>query len=249
MVKITEDRRALLAAAVVFVAIPMIFPSSMWPPILLGAVVAGLLTILYWSKLSNLSNLSEDAYCVENNNKRKSPSSFAPIDPSLYTLRMPLISSIDISMLRKNFKHLYLRKGGSLAKKVHKAVVLGSRNGNNGSGTKAIVTLEDFFIRYHRALVSSDPDLAKRTLEVLRDTRVVALNAIEDLAFTVPIALSKPIRIASEAARTETLECMSTLAMKHAPALSPGLSASMSQWASPRPNDPRGVIGDPHSLY
>jgi hypothetical protein len=155
------------------------------------------------------------------------------------------MSSTDI----KKFKHLYLRKGGSLAEKVHRAAVLGSRNGNSGSGTKAIVTLEDFFNRYHRALVSSDPDLAKRTLEVLRDTRTIALNAIEDLAFTVPISLSKPIRIASEAARSETLECMSTLVMKHAPSMSPGLSASMSQWASPRPIDPKGVIGDPHSLF
>ena len=238
-----SDRRALLAAAVIFLAIPTIFPKSLWTPILVGMVVVGFLMLLY--------DGGADPDQIGSAKKKKS-SEFAPVDPSLYTLRTIPTDAIDlkdVDGLSRALRHLSLRNGGKLLDKVRKASIVGSRNGNRGSGTKALVTLEDFFNRYHRALASEDPDLARRTLEVLRDTRTVALNAIEDLTFTVPLALSKPIREASESVRAETLECMSTLVLKHSPSLSPSLRAALTHWSSPLPNDPSGRIGDRHSLY
>lgn len=250
-ISMSEDRRALLAVALVLISVPMVFPSSLWPPILLVAVVVGILVFLYNDNAKTTLNERHERHERLDGTDKSKTINVSPIDPSLYTLKM-LNSGGSIHSLRKTkqaFKHLSLRKGGSLVDKVHRAALLGSKNGNNGSGTKAMAALEDFFSRYHRALMSSSPELAQRTLEVLRDTRVVALNAIEDLAFTVPIALSAPVRIASEAVRSETLECMSTLVLKHSPSMSPSLRASMSQWASPRPHDPIGVVGDPHQLY
>lgn len=254
-----SDRKALLAAAAVFAVIPVIFPKSLWMPILVGLVAVGFVFLLYGGgdlfsgrDLSGEQRRSFRDRIWSANVPPVPKREFAPIDPSLYTLRTVPPEEIDlkdVDSLRNHFRHLALRNDGKLLDKVRKASLVGARNGNRGSGTKALVSLEDFFNRYHRALASKDPELAKRTLEVLRDTRTVALNAVEDLSFTVPLALSKSIREASESVRAETLECMSTLVLKHSPSLSPSLRASLTHWSSPLPNDPSGRVGDRHSLY
>ena len=236
---VTSDRKIFLAAIVLFLAIPSVFPRSLWLQILVAMVAAGFVAFLFVSDESIVKD--------EFNNKE-----FAPVDPTLYSLRTIHPDEIDLKDpdgIARTFRHLSFRRGGKLLEKVRRASLMGARNGNKASGTKALATLEDFFNRYHRALASEDPDLAKRTLEVLRDTRSVALNAIEDLSFTVPLALARPIRQASESVRSETLECMSTLVLKHSPSLSPSLRAALTHWSSPLPNDPSGLIGDRHSLY
>lgn len=262
-----SDRRFMAAAAIVAVTIPAVLPRAAWGPALIFVVAASALTFLYVGHvaLSASSSASPPASSLmaggggvdgsssgRGGGERGGGSTclppFAPIDPVLYTLRAPSPTDlVHLETPRRALRHLALRRGGKLFGVVRRAALLGARNGNAASGTRVLAALEDFFARYHRALASDDPNLAARTLEVLRDTRIVALNAVEDLAMTVPLALGRPVRTASDAVRSETLLCMATLASKHAPSMSPSLKAGA--WAAPLAHDPSRRAGDPHSLY
>jgi hypothetical protein len=152
---------------------------------------------------------------------------FAPVDPELYPLRMPSAFALESDRHpRRLLKNLAFRSGGGLLRQVRRAARLGSRNGNRGSGARALVALEDFFVRHHHAMLSSDPDLVVRSLETMRDDRTTALNALQDLTMTLPYA--EPVRRACEAAREETQRCMAALADRHDrhPSGSPSLSAA-----------------------
>lgn len=179
---------------------------------------------------------------------------FAPIDRELYTLRVPEIRGrgwIDSSndrAARSELRNLALRSR-NLINVVRKAARLGARNGNTASGVKAMSALEDFFSRYHRAILSGDPEYAARTLEVLRDTRVVALNALNDVSLTVPQLLGGRALHAIDLTRDETLRCMSTLVARHAASGSPDMAAAAGQWSSPSPHDPGGIVGRADSLF
>lgn len=246
------DRRALLAAAVCALALPLVLPRQAWTPALALATAAAVLAAIYHGYASEAAAKSATspplATGATDASSRRLPKgknkgyvvgdslAFAPVDPELYTLRAPAPPDlVHDPRPRRTLRHLALR--GPLLDVVRKAARLGARNGNTASGARAMVALEDFFARYHRALLSKDAEFAARTLETLRDTRAVALNAIEDLALTVPLSLGRPVRAASEAARAETLRCMSTLAAKHAPSLSPALASAA--WGAPLAHDAR----------
>ena len=118
------------------------------------------------------------------------------------------------------------------------------------SRQRALVALEDFFIRYHWALVSADdalrvrrasgPDtdgLLSRTLAIMCDTRVVALNALEDITFVVPLSTAGPVRRAVEAARRETLACLEVLATRLSQTDPVAAQVASVAWRGPVPND------------
>jgi hypothetical protein len=179
---------------------------------------------------------------------------FAPLDAQLYTLRVPDVATSRAAWIdapeaaaRGQLRHLALR--GRLMGVVRRAARLGARNGNSTSGVRAMAALEDFFSRYHRALLSSDAEYAARTLGTLRDTRAVALNALHDISLSVPIDLGERVLMATDAAREETLRCMSTLAAHHAPSGSPALAVA--DWSAPMPADVGAgrVLGDAGLLF
>jgi hypothetical protein len=172
------------------------------------------------------------------------------LDGELYTLRVR----------DGGTRHLALRQGGSLLRRVRRAAELGASRGNSASGARAAAALEDFFTRYHWALLHGDdgadgdakkgPDtrgLIPRTLATLRDTRALALNALAEIAFAVPLSHARPVRRAVEAARVETLTCLETLATKLARTDPVATQVAAAAWRGPTPHDPRRSL--PHNLF
>jgi hypothetical protein len=143
---------------------------------------------------------------------------------------------------RAAYPHTALRMSGALLRRLRVAARLGAANGNRGSGQRAMTAFEDFFERYHWALLSDDAELAARTLPVLCDTRRLALNSLQDIAFRVPRALAGPVRTATEAARIETLGCMRALSAKHKRGGSPeevaALQVAEARCVAPAASDP-----------
>jgi hypothetical protein len=246
-----DGTRTLAALAVCILALPLVVPRASLPSVLAAATAAAAVYALlfggagiHWGD-SDSEGPQKHPRDGKRDSKRHGLSSghvlppFAPIDSELYTLRVPLSPELVLQRRpRQALKHLALH--GDLIDRVLRAARLGARNGNSGSGSRALASLEDFFARYHRALVSRDPALASRTLETLRDTRVVALNALTDLTMTVPLALGGPIEAAIERARSETLRCMGVLAARHAPSGSPALRSAA--WSTPLPHDPARAL-------
>ena len=251
------DRLALYAVAVAAAALLLIVPRPAQGRVLAAVAAASALAWIAWTyrSASGGQQASKAVASDDGGKNHRSPRrQFASMDPELYTLRAPIGADARAAWIdgpealaRGELRNLALR--GTLCAVVRRAARLGSRNGNAASGVRAMAALEDFFARYHRALLSSDVDYAARTLDVLRDTRVVALNALQEVLLSVPPDLGKRVLKATDAARTETLRCMSTLAVRHAPRGSPTLDAARSRWASPAPHDPRGVVGRSDSLF
>jgi hypothetical protein len=250
-----SDVRALCVVAVVALAVVVVVPRhAQGRAIALISAVASL-AWLYTSHPVPARCSGDDTSRVKKT-PSESPPPFAPLDPELYTLRVPYtpqakaawIASSDDGAARSQLRNLSLRSRGLLVA-VRKAARLGSRNGNSASGVRAMAALEDFFSRYHRAVLSSDADFAARTLDTLRDTRVVALNALNDVFLTVPAPLGGRVLRAMDTARDETLRCMSTLVSRHAASGSPTMAAASARWGSPSPHDPGGVVGRPDSLF
>ena len=171
------------------------------------------------------------------------------IDGELYTLRA-----------RKGTRHLALRRGGELLRRVSRAAALGGAHGNSASGARATTALEDFFMRYHWALLKSDEALSKgvvmhrgpdtnglisRTLSTLRDTRIVAMNSLQEISFTVPLSMAGPVRRAVALARSETLACLEVLATRLARADPVAAQVASVAWRGPTPHDP--LLGRPSS--
>ena len=236
-----DGTRTLAALAVCVLALPLIVPRASLPSVLAAATAAAAVyaLLLFDGRGTGETDKGQDSISRPPHERHGLSSGhvlppFAPIDSELYTLRVPLSPELVLQRRpRQALKHL--ASHGDLIDRVLRAARLGARNGNSGSGSRALASLEDFFARYHRALVSRDPALASRTLETLRDTRVVALNALTDLTMTVPLALGGPIEAAIERARSETLRCMSALAARHAPSGSPALRSAA--WSTPLPHD------------
>ena len=244
----SRDARTFAAVAVCVLALPMIVPRAALPSVLVAATAAALAYALLAHGRDEAIKDEEPRGVIDANDRddaagrsrrRRGISfgqampEFAAIDSELYTLRVSPRLPLE-RQPRRALKHL--ASHGDLIDRVLRAARLAARNGSAGSGTRALSALEDFFARYHRSLASDDAALAARTLEVLRDTRASALNAINDLTFSVPAALGGPIEAAREAVRKETLRCMATLATKHAPSRSPALGAAA--WSAPLPLDP-----------
>jgi hypothetical protein len=111
--------------------------------------------------------------------------------------------------------------------------------------------LEDFYARYHRALLdgsAAGPELAARTLGVLSDSRVEALNAIHELSMCLPPSRKGVVLRAAEAVRVDTLRCERMLAARHAPSLSPSLAVAADVWCHaplPRALVPSTLVSGP----
>ena len=256
--------RLLLSAAVLAAALPLLVPLDALPRVLATAVtVAAIAFVLLDGQAPHPAATalkSMDKRCGEIDVEKRSKGGvdmdvdkrggtlrpFAAVDTELYTLRS--LSPAELVLQRhprRLLPHLAFR--GPLLSLVRRAARLAARNGNSASGARAMVALEDFFARYHHALLSPDVELAVRSLQTMRDTRATALNALQDLSLTVPIALGGPMRQAAEAARNETQRCMAALADRHAPSLSPSLSAAASAWSAPQAHDPQH--SRPNSLF
>jgi len=253
--------RLLLAAAIVAAAVPLFVPRALLPRLLLCVVVVGGLLMLMvvapppqTLPAAAAPPPAKNKDANENDRGVLRRPSFASLDPELYTLRLPGTAELerDRRPSRGALRHLAFRGGGRLLSLVRRAARLGARNGNSASGARALAALEDFFARHHRAMLSPDADLAARTLEAMRDTRVVALNALQDLTLTVPIALAVPIRAACEAARIETQRCLAAVADLHSSSgTAPGLAAVASTIVAPAAHDPRreGAGGGKNLLF
>lgn len=165
------------------------------------------------------------------------------MDAELYTLRAR----------EGGTRHVALRRGGELLRRVRRAAALGTERGNTASGARALVALEDFFMRYHWALLKADEalsagtrghegpdtgDLVSRTLSTMRDTRAVALNALAEIAFALPLPLAGPVRRAVAATRAETLACLEVLATRLARADPVAAQVASAAWRGPTPHDP-----------
>lgn len=185
------------------------------------------------------------------------PAAAGPIvmDPELYTMRA-----------RGCTKHLALRRDGLLLRLVRRAASIGSRRGNSASGDRAIAALEDFFMRYHWALLRADDailsrptpgpdttDLISRTLATLSDTRTIALNCIQEITFNIPLAMAGPVTRAVSAVREETLMCLEVLVDRLAQSDPVAAQVASAAWRGPTPHDPlraaRDAVGYKHQLW
>lgn len=165
-------------------------------------------------------------------------------------------------------KHLALRRGGRLLRLVSRASAIGVRRANSASGDRAVSALEDFFMRYHWALLRADDaiaarpaglsrpdtsDLISRTLAVLCDTRTVALNALQEITFTIPLPLAGPVTRAVAAVREETLMCLEILVDRLAQSDPVAAQVASTAWRGPIPHDPlrsrRDAAGYTHQLW
>lgn len=145
-------------------------------------------------------------------------------DPELYTLRRARASP--------GAPHTALRPGVARAL----AALQGGRFGTAGHAERAAAAVEDFFVRYDRALLADDGGgLAARTLPVLMDTRRAALNALVALELAAPQALVGDVRRARAAVRRGTQAAVAVLARKYRRA--PGVRAV--EWRPPYALDPR----------
>lgn len=115
-----------------------------------------------------------------------------------------------------NSRHLRSRDNGRLYDLVVRASNLGRHRGNTASGVRAMKALEDFFTRYHWALLKRPAEVAmlNRTLQMLIDTRSLAMASLEELRFMVPLANAGPIDRAATAVRMQTLACLEILAAR-----------------------------------
>ena len=246
------DTRALFALATVASAIVLVVPRHLQGRALTALSCASALYWLYPSvwRRSDDATQQQQAESPEKPRGRRTARNgvVASVDPDLYTLRVSSVKDSRSGVVG-NTRNLALRIRGRLEAEVRKAARLGSRNGNAASGVKAMSALEDFFSRYHRAVLSNDAEFAARTLDVLRDTRAVALNALNDISMTVPSPIGGRVLKAIDLARDETLRCMSTLVARHAASGSPTMAAAAGRWNSPTPHDPGAIIGRPDSLF
>ena len=258
------DGRALLASAVCVAAFLLSVPRASQPRALAALSALAALAWIGWSYRgaasasaaeqdaerrgqggsSSNAGTTSDVLTASNGGRARKKTSFASIDAELYTLRVPATAEARAAWIdapaasaRGQLRNLALR--GPLLDLVRRAARLGSRNGNSASGVRAKAALEDFFARYGRAMLSRDASYAARTLDVLRDTRAVALNALNDVSLSVPPSLGRRALRAIDAAREETLRCMTRLAERHAPSRLPELAAAAARWAAPAPADGR----------
>lgn len=175
-----------------------------------------------------------------------------PLDPALYTLRtLPTSRTAATTDGGTAVKNLSVREGGRVLSAVLRAARAGERHGNGASGRRALAVLEDFYARYHRALLDGSaggPELAARTLGVLSDSRVEALNAIHELSMCLPPSRKGVVLRAAEAVRVDTLRCERMLAARHAPSLSPSLAVAADVWCHaplPRALVPSTLVSGP----
>ena len=249
------DTRALFALATIASAIVFVVPRHLQGRALTALSCASVLYWLYPSVWRSDAAMAQQHQAEDSTEKATSRGRrtarngvVASVDPELYTLRVSRVRDSRSGVVG-NTRNLALRIRGRLEAEVRKAARLGSRNGNAASGVKAMSALEDFFSRYHRAVLSNDAEFAARTLDVLRDTRAVALNALNDISMTVPSPIGGRVLKAIDLARDETLRCMSTLVARHAASGSPTMAAAAGRWNSPTPHDPGAIIGRPDSLF
>lgn len=196
-------------------------PAYLW---LLLAAAAVLVLVLTSSNAAAVADPSTDdggsrkpTRTSQSSEHWRTGAPIAPIDGDAYGLRVPQpgssISRDPAAWIAAAPRHIG-RRSRRVLDKVLSAVKLGFSNGNAAAGTRLIASLEDFYARCHRARQSSED--ARRALQTLLDDKRVALRSLQELQFTVPAPLSRPVQEARDVVRADTAACMQDLCLFHA---------------------------------